>query len=141
MTQEDELQREQHEHASVRLSKVDMIRAKGISVTLGGVGQASAETITVNTGGIAAASAMSIDVAMGGVGLARAEQFRLDRGRAMAVSAGEAKLQDTMVGVLLAREVHGDVRVLLDRKSVAVFGLAAGLILGLLHLLSGNRNR
>jgi hypothetical protein len=141
MTQANEAQPKEREQASVRLTKVDTIRANKVSVTLGGVGQASADTITVDTGGIAAATAKSIEVTMGGVGLAQAEELDLNRGRVVAVSAGQATLQDTIVGLLLARETHGDVRVLLDRKSVALFGVAAGLVLGLIHLLSGNKSR
>jgi hypothetical protein len=88
-----------------------------------------------------AATAGSIKITRGAVVLARAKEIGLNRGRVVAVSADQAQLQDATVGLLLARQVQGDVRVLLDRKAVAIFGLAAGLVLGLVHLLSGDRNQ
>ena len=141
MTQGNETQTEERESASVRLSRVDSVRAREMAVSLSAIGRASAEEITVHTGGIVAASGKIIEVTTGGVVLARAEELSVHRGRAVAVSAGKAQLQNARVGLLLAREVHGDVRVLLDRQSVAIWGLAAGLLLGLIHLLSGNRKR
>jgi hypothetical protein len=141
MTQNDASPAQEAEQASLHLEQADTVRAKKVSVTWGGVGQAHAEEIVVNTGGIVAATAGSIEITKGAVLVARAEELGVNRGQIRYVQAGRAELQDTTVGLLLAREVHGDVRVLLDQKGALLAGLAAGLVLGLVHLLSGNRKR
>ncbi len=141
MTQKDASQAEQAEEASLHLEKADIVRAKKVSVSWGGIGQARAEEIALNTGGIVAATAGSIEITKGAVVWARADELGVNRCQIRYVRAGRAELQDTTVGLLLAREVRGDVRVLLDQKGALLAGLAAGLVLGLLRLLSGNRNR
>jgi hypothetical protein len=140
MTQRNASQPEEHEHAAVHLGQADTVRAKKVSVTWGGIGEAHAEEIALNTGGIVAATAGSIEVTKGAVLLARADELGVNRGQIRYVHAGRAELQDSTVGLLLAREVHGDVQVLLDRKGAAIAGLAAGLALGLVHLLFGKKD-
>jgi hypothetical protein len=141
MTQKDVTHPEEAEQASLHLEQAGTVRAKKVSVTWSGIVKAHAEEIAVNTGGIVAATAGSIEVTKGAVLMARADELGVNRGQIRYVHAGRAELQDTTVGLLLAREVHGNVRVLLDHQGAVIAGLAAGLVLGLVRLLSGDRNR
>ena len=68
-------------------------------------------------------------------------ESKLTNGGAVWIAAQRADLKNTFVGILLARQVNGDVRVLLDRKAAAIFGLSAGLIIGLLGLLRWPKRR
>jgi hypothetical protein len=63
----------------------------------------------------------------------------LNLGRIGTALAEEAELQDTFVGLLAAKEVRGDTRILFDLRAAVVFGVVAGVVAGLRSLLLGRR--
>lgn len=115
----------------------------------GAVGRAEATTIDVRQGAIGAARAGSVSVDQGALGAALAGDVRVSQGiartvvaRTVAVEqsfvrtlvAGEVKVERaTGIGILVARRVVGDVRVLLDWRGALAFGAAAGFVAGLVR--------
>jgi hypothetical protein len=89
------------------------------------------------------ARATTVAVQQGGALVVAAENAPISEGGALVVAAQQADLNQARVGVLLAREVHGDVTTVLDTRQAAVFGLAAGAAIGVLlmlgQLLGGRR--
>jgi hypothetical protein len=51
------------------------------------------------------------------------------------VATDQADLQDTYVGVLIADEVHGDVKALVDKEGAILIGVIAGAVFGLVSVL------
>ena len=69
------------------------------------------------------------------------DRISVEQGGALAMAAGNVEMSNGFVGVLLARNITGTMRVLLDPPSAAVFGIAAGLTAGLALLILGGRRR
>jgi len=115
------------------------VEAQTVTVSQGGVGNAKADSIQVEQGGIGNAEATVIKVEQGGIGMARGEMVSVTDGGAFGVFAKTARLEQTSVIFLAAKEVSGEARILFDWRSAAVFGLVAGLTLGLFKLLTGRR--
>ena len=102
------------------------VRAEHVEISQGGAGTIEATTVSLQQGGAGRVSAHELSVAQGGVGMARVDNLRLESDSgAFAIIADEAHVaSDANVFVLIARNVTGDVRPLLDWRAVAAFGAA-----------------
>jgi hypothetical protein len=120
------------------------IQADYVDVRMGAVGRVESERLEVVQGAIGGARAGSVSVQQGVIGGALADQVTVRQGFARSILARDARVEQsfvrtlvagevhveraTGVGILLARRVVGDVRVLLDWRGALALGAAFGLV-------------
>lgn len=111
------------------------IKAERVEISQGGAASIEADSVSLRQGGAGRVRAREMSVAMGGVALARTDSLRLDSGAsAFAVASQQASVEEgASVFMLLARNVTGNVRPVLDWRAAAAFGLAFALALRLLR--------
>ncbi|MEO5884479.1 MAG: hypothetical protein ABIQ58_03070 [Candidatus Limnocylindrales bacterium] len=135
------------ERIQISQGGISQARATSIDVTRGGIANAQATDIAVSQGGIAIARADRISVEMGGVAIAVAREARVSQGFVRNLLARDATFEQgavgsiaanhvtvngpSVVGFVLARHVHGEVRTLFDWRGALAFGAVAGLLIGL----------
>jgi hypothetical protein len=124
--------------------------ARTIDVRQGGIGRASATDIAVSQGGIGFARGERVTLEMGAVGAAIGDEVRVTQSTAGYVAArGDATVDQSLVStliadrvtfrqpsavlVLIARQVDGTVRPLLDWRGALAAGAVAGIVIGLLR--------
>jgi hypothetical protein len=128
----------------VRQGGLQEAHAEAIDVQQGGIGRAYATDIAVSKGAIGYARGQQVWIEMGGAGLVVAGDARISQGGARSVLAKSVHLEQgavgtviaasvdigkpAAVGVVIAREVRGDIRPLLDWRGA----LALGAVLALL---------
>ena len=133
----------------VRQGGISQASAASIDVWQGGIAQAQATDIAVTQGGIALARGERVSVEMGGVALMIARDARLSQGGAQTVLARDVHVEQgivgtvvannvtvarpSLVGLVLARNVHGEVRAILDWRGALAFGAVAGVLMGILR--------
>jgi hypothetical protein len=85
-------------------------------------------------GAIGVAIASDARVSQGYVRNVLARELRFEQGLIGTVITGRATFERTGgVAVLIARQVDGDVKAILDWRGALAFGAAAGLLIGLLR--------
>jgi hypothetical protein len=103
-------------------------------VSQGGIGFARAERVSVELGGIGAAFAGEASVTQGAVTTLVAREVRIGQSFVRSLVASDVRFdRPSGVGVLLARRVEGDVRVLIDWRGALVIGAIVGLLGALLR--------
>ena len=124
--------------------------ARTIDVRQGGIGRASATDIAVSAGSIGFARGERVSIEMGAIGAAVGDEIRVTQSAAGFVAAqGDATVDQSLVStliadrvtirqpsavlVLIARQVDGTVRPLLDWRGALAVGAVAGLVIGLLR--------
>ena len=124
--------------------------ARTIDVRQGGIGRASATDIAVSAGSIGFARGERVSIEMGAIGAAVGDEIRVTQSMAGFVAAqGDATVDQSLVStliadrvtirqpsavlVLIARQVDGTVRPLLDWRGAIAAGAVAGLVIGLLR--------
>jgi hypothetical protein len=133
------------------------VTASSVEVRIGGIGSVDAEDVYVEWGGIGAARGESVSVEFGSIGAAMAGEARVTQGFAGAVLAREAIVEQGLVRtliaqrvtvtrpsgvlVLIAKDVSGDVRALLDWRGALAFGAAFGLVTGVVRAARGAGRR
>lgn len=125
--------------------------ARTIDIRQGGIGRAKATDIAVSAGSIAIARGERVSIEMGGVVAAIGDDVRVTQSMSGFVAArGETTVDQSLVGtligdrvtirqpsavlVLIARQVDGAVRPLLDWRGVAALGAAVGVVIGLFRI-------
>lgn len=121
----------------------EQIRADRVEISQGGAGSIEADTVSLQQGGAGRVNAREMSVSMGAVGLARADSLRLQNGASgFAVVSQQASVEEgASVFMLVARNVTGDIRPVLDWRAAAAFGLAFGLVLRVLRRRPAGRDR
>lgn len=124
--------------------------ARTIDIRQGGIGRASATDIAVSQGSIGYARGERVSVEMGAVGAAIGDEVRVTQAMSGFVAAqGEATVDQSLVStliadrvtirqpsavlLLIARQVDGTVRPLLDWRGALAAGAVAGIVIGLLR--------
>lgn len=104
------------------------VRAENVTITQGGARDIVATTVSITQGGAAQVRADHMNLSQGGVALAKTGDLTVaDGGSAFAVLSDHATVNEGgNVLVLLAGEVSGDARPLLDWRSALALG--AGLV-------------
>ncbi len=127
------------DEVSVRQGGVGYARAEAIDVTQGGVGLAQAEEVTIMAGGAVAVVGADVTIDAGGAQwvLAR-NSVDLEQAGVVVAAAPTVNMTNSIAGVILARNVNGNVRVMFDQRAAVVFGIAAGIVMGL--ILAAKRN-
>ena len=133
-----------------------VIAAERVDVRLGAVARVESSEVTVHQGAIGAARADRVLIDRGAIGAAVAQEVQLSQGIARNVLAQHVRVEQsfvrslvaadvttggpTGVGILIARKVVGDVKVLLDWRGALAFGAAAGLVAGLVRRVGRGRS-
>jgi len=113
------------------VGRVDSTR---LDVRQGAVGAARADSITVEQGALGAALADDVVIRQSAARSILARTVAVEQSFVRTLIAGEVRVERaTGVGILIARRVVGDVRVLLDWRGALAFGAAFGLVVGLLR--------
>ena len=124
--------------------------ARTIDIRQGGIGRASGTDIAVSQGSIGFAQGERVSLEMGAIGAAIGDDVRVTQSMSGFVGArGEATVDQSLVStliadrvtirqpsavlVLIARQVDGTVRPLLDWRGALAAGAVAGLVIGLLR--------
>ncbi|MBN1264523.1 MAG: hypothetical protein JXA25_03460 [Anaerolineales bacterium] len=142
------------------------IEPEVIELAGGVIDSIEGETVRVQYGGANQITATDVEIYQGGALTVQSENMRLDRSTGLllksntAISEGsnnavvigdQIQVNESRIGVavtnqatisnsstifLFAREMHGSVETVFDRRSAAALGVAAGVVLGFLGLLS-----
>ncbi len=135
------------EAKTVKLSQcsVNKIDSESVDFSNGGIQMVNAQNLFFKNGGILTAHANELNLSDGGIGIASSHEFNLT-GNAGIVVSQAATVKEGPVGllvsrdvqgtkiktvVLLAGETHAPVETMVDQRSVALFGLAAGIAMGM----------
>lgn len=128
----------QADHVSVRQAAVGRVDSEHLEVVQGAVGGARAGSVVVQQGALGGALAGELTVRQSFARSILAREARVEQSFVRMLSAVEVRIErSTFVGVLLARRVVGDVRVLVDWRGAAAFGAAFGLVAGLVGRARG----
>lgn len=118
------------------LGRADADVVDASASAIGGIRAGSVATRQSLVGGVLAGE-VSVDQGIARTVIARDVQLRQTFARA--VIAANVRLEQTGVGLLVARHVEGDVRVLLDWRGAAALGAVFGLVAGLVRATTGWR--
>lgn len=118
----------------------ESVRAERVEIRQGGAARIEAQSVSLFQGGASRVSASDVSITQGGAAMVRTGVLRLESGAsAMAVAANRAELRDgSRVMILLARQVNGSVRPIIDWRG------ALALVTGFLvvrRLLAAARRR
>ena len=128
----------QADHVSVRQAAVGRVDSEHLVVVQGAVGGARAGSVAVQQGALGGALAGELTVRQSFARSILAREARVEQSFVRMLSAVEVRIErSTFVGVLVARRVVGDVRVLVDWRGAAAFGAAFGLVAGLVGRARG----
>ncbi len=139
------------EAKTVKLSQcsVNRIDSENVDFSNGGIQTVNAQNLFFKNGGILTAHANELNLTDGGIGIASSHEINLTGnagilvGQAATVNEGpigllvsrEVKGTKIKAVILLAGETHAPVETIVDQRSVALFGLAAGIAMGLVFSL------
>ena len=118
---------------------------------MGGIGQLDAHDVSIQWGGVGAAKAERLSVECGSVGAAMAGEMRVTQGFAGSVLAREVTVEQGVIRtliakhvtitrpsavlVMIAQQVSGEVKPLLDWRGALAAGAAFALVSGLLKAI------
>ncbi|HEY4633536.1 MAG TPA: hypothetical protein VIH00_06420 [Candidatus Limnocylindrales bacterium] len=134
---------------SISQGGVQFAQARHVDIVQGGIMRAEATDIAVSQGAIGLARGDRVSLEMGGMLVAVAREARISQAYARQVIAREVDVDQAaigtlvtarasfarrgLVGILVARQVEGDVRALLDWRGALAFGAALGVLLAVLR--------
>ncbi|HLX34239.1 MAG TPA: hypothetical protein VKR30_03240 [Candidatus Limnocylindrales bacterium] len=117
---------------SVQRTAVGEVRGDTIDVRQGAVGGVRANEVAVEQGALGLALAGAAKISQSYVRMLVGRAVHVEQSFIRSVIANEVRVERASgVGVLIARRVVGDVRVLVDWRGAAAFGAVAGLVAGL----------
>jgi hypothetical protein len=131
----------QADRVQVRMAAVGRLETGGdIQVIQGAIGGARATEVTIQQGALGGALAGRVSLRQSVARSLLAREAVVQQSFVRTIIAAQVRVEKaTGVGILIARQVTGDVRVLVDWRAAAAFGAAFGLVTGLLRL--GGRPR
>ncbi|HZQ05698.1 MAG TPA: hypothetical protein VFD70_03910 [Anaerolineae bacterium] len=118
----------------VTVKQGGIVQAEGgsVEVVQGGIGLARGDQVKITAGGAFAILGSNVQVEAGGAQWMLARQsISVDQGGAAAMIAPKMDVNNSFVGLILAQQVTGSVRTLFDTRAALVFGIAAGVVGGL----------
>jgi hypothetical protein len=126
---EDDSDAHHNGHLPEGMDAAGDVRAENVTLSQGGARDVVATTVSITQGGAAQVRAEQMNLSQGGVALAKTDNLTVaDGGSAFAVLSDHATVNEGgNVLVLLAGEVSGDARPLLDWRSALALG--AGFVL------------
>jgi hypothetical protein len=142
----------QAETVTVRIGGLRDVQAGEVVVRQGGIGRVESEKATVTQGGVGLVRAGEVSLMASQVGAVISEKANLDQGSAkfllargdvemdqagtVVMLAGKVRASNCGSIFLVAKEVEGEITTQFGPLESLVFGAAAGLVAGLMILLS-----
>lgn len=127
---------------TAKQSAFAQVEAEQVEVTQGAIALARAEEMHLAGAGAIAILGSNIQVDAGGAQyLVARNSIQLGQGGAAVMAAQKVEIQNGFVGIVLAHEFNGNVRTLFDQRGALVFGIAVGIVLGLLGWGRRRKNR
>jgi hypothetical protein len=122
------------ETLAIRESEVHNVNGQSVSIAQSSVGVAHGAVINVSAGsvGICSATEATVD---GNVGMMIGQNVTLNNHRTGFVVTREVHSDNIRAVFFLAGQSNGLVETIVDQRSVALFGLAAGVAMGLVFSL------
>ncbi len=127
------------------------VTATEVDLRIGGIGMLDAQEVFVQWGGVGAARAERLEVGLGSVGAVLAGEAKVTQGIAGSIVARDVVLEQSFVRtlfaqrvtavrptgvlVMIAQQVSGDIRPLLDWKGAIAAGAALGLVTAVARLV------
>jgi hypothetical protein len=109
------------------------VQAEKVNISQGGVQLVEGESVNMSSSGALSIRAQTIKMEQSGAGIISGEEVELkDNSTGGVIIAGRVNGPSIHTSVLLASEVYGNVQTALDPRSALLFGLGAGIGLGLL---------
>ena len=126
------------DRVEVRMAALGRAETTDLDVAMGAVGGVRADTVTVERGALGGAVAGTVSVTQGFARSLLAREATVQQSFVRTLVAANVRLERaTGVGILIARNVVGDVKVLLDWRGAIAFGAAFGLVTRLLRRRRG----
>jgi hypothetical protein len=141
---------------AIRQGGIGTASAEDITVSMGGIGMARADDIAVSMGGVGLARADRVSSEMGVISMAVGRDVYVTKSGAAAILADEAHFRDSGVGsvvassvkfegrsaafIVVARNVEGDVKPVLDWRGAAVACATIGIFAGIALLARRRRD-
>ncbi len=122
------------DHVDVRQGGIGRVEATDVALSQGGIGIARGDRVSVEMGAIGVAIATEARVSQGFVRNVLARDLHFEQGLIGTVITGRATFERTGgVFLLVARNVDGNVKAVMDWRGALAFGAVAGLLIGLLR--------
>ena len=133
----------------VDTSSVDVVNSTSATIRNSGVRLVNGQSITVSNSGVGIMHGTSVSVSDGGMVICSATDANVNGNVGVMIGQSVA-LNNHRTGLVVTREVHGGhiqsifflagrsdapVETILDQRSVAIFGLASGIAMGLVFSL------
>lgn len=113
------------------------IRATQVDMHFSGAGTIDGGVVHLDQAGAVVVRGASVMLVESATAIAVGDEVQLDGTRAALVAGGTVNATGTSTGLLLAREVHGDVSAILDTRGALLAGISGGLMIGLVLLIGG----
>lgn len=125
----------------MKQSAASTIYAETVDLRESAVGWAESELIRADLAALGVTRAETVAADQSLVGVVRARQAAITNSVAGVAVADRLEANHARAFFLYAREMNGTAYTLLDTRGAALFGLLAGLALGLVWLIGGMFNR
>ncbi len=113
------------------------IRATQVDMHLSGAATIDGGVVHLDQAGAVVVRGANVMLVESSAGIAIGDEVQLDGGRAALVAGGTVNVKGASTGLLLARQVHGEVSTILDARGALLAGIGGGLMIGLVLLLGG----
>jgi hypothetical protein len=113
------------------------VRATQVDMYLSGAGTIDGGVVHLDQAAAVVVRGASVMLVESATAIAIGDEVSLDGTRAALVSGGTVNARGASTGLLLAREVHGEVTTVLDTRGALLAGIGGGLAIGLVLLLGG----
>ncbi|HYL40833.1 MAG TPA: hypothetical protein VET90_05955 [Candidatus Binatus sp.] len=126
--------------ARAGMAAIPSIEGHTVAIEKSAVGGVRADSVTVEQGVVGGALAGSVSVRQSFARTVLAQRVEIGQSLVRSLVANEVHVRpSTNVGLLIARRVDGDVKVLLDWRGAAILGAVAGLVGGLARAARSRR--
>lgn len=122
------------QEVELRQSAAGNVRADHFSAHQSAIGMLDAKVVSVEEGAVAFVQAEKMS-AGGYTGVVLAGSANVQHGMAVFVAGREVQVDGARTGILLARNVQGNVTTVLDTRGALLAGLVGGLFAGLMLML------
>lgn len=113
----------------------EQIVGETVNIQDGGAAVIKGNSVSIKDGGAFIIKGEDVTIRDGGGAVIVAETMNIQDGGGAVMVAREAELKGTSVFLLASRSVRGEARVMVDLKAAVVFGVVAGLVLGIFKYL------
>jgi len=124
-----------HLHAgtlSAEQSAIQSLQAETVVAHLSAIGSGQTSALETQASALGAVQTLQAEARTSVIVAMQTEQATLNRSFVQVLQAAEVQAHDnTVVGLLLARQVQGSIRPIFDLRGVIVLGLVIGLVLRL----------